>query len=59
MIPPRHCDTIFQKIEDAADFAISNGWSFSQYMQAVKQAWLSAHENNLRQAKYQVEQEGK
>jgi hypothetical protein len=37
-----------------ADSAIMNGWLFDEYIKLAKEAWVIAHEDALRQARYQV-----
>jgi len=55
MLTPRNYDSVTSEISRGAQAAISNDWLFSEYLQAIKEAWVLKHEDMLRQAKYQVE----
>jgi orotate phosphoribosyltransferase-like protein len=59
IIQPRNFDSVSGKAVDVADDAVRNGWLFKEYLEMVKHAWIVAHENNLSQAKYQVEKSSK
>lgn len=54
---PQNYERVTSEIMDGAKSAMQNGWLFSEYLEAVKQAWVYAHEDALKQANYQVSKE--
>jgi hypothetical protein len=56
-IGPRNFDTVSEEAIRFAESAMRNGWLFEEYIRTAREAWTIAHEDALRQARYQVEQD--
>ncbi len=44
---------------DFADNSLLAGWSFEDYMDCAKEAWVTVHENNLVRARLEVKEHDK
>ena len=48
-------DRVSNEAIDFANSAMRSGWTYSDYLRTAKDAWVIAHEEALKQAKYHVE----
>ncbi len=52
----RYFSAISGEARNFADSAVRANWSFENYIQCAREAWLVAHEEKLRHAKWEIEE---
>lgn len=52
----RNFGHISDKARDFADSAVGSNWFFENYIRCAREAWLVAHEEKLRHAKWEMEE---